>query len=149
MNTNSLCNWKNGMGKILRYFSRLLKDRIIMIGSEFTDDLANRITVQLLFLSVEDNEKDISVYINSPGGSTSAGYAILDTMEYVKPDIRTICVGMAASMGAIILAGGTKGKRFAFKKSEIMIHQPLCGVKGQATDMEISARRIIKLKDKI
>lgn len=120
-----------------------------MIGSEFTDDLANRITAQLLFLSAEDNEKDISVYINSPGGSTSAGYAILDTMEYVKPDIRTICVGMAASMGAIILAGGTKGKRFAFKNSEIMIHQPLGGVKGQAMDMEISARRIIKQKEKI
>lgn len=120
-----------------------------MIGSEFTDDLANRITAQLLFLSAEDNEKDISVYINSPGGSTSAGYAILDTMEYVKPDIRTICVGMADSMGVIILAGGTKGKRFAFKNSEIMIHQPLGGVKGQAMDMEIFARRIIKLKDKI
>lgn len=130
-------------------FSRLLKDRIIMIGSEFTDDLANRVTAQPLFLSAEDNEKDISVYINSPGGSTSAGYAILDTMEYVKPDVRTICVGMAASMGAIILAGGTKGKRFALKNSEIMIHQPPAAVKGQATDMEISARRIIKLKDKI
>lgn len=130
-------------------FSRLLKDRIIMIGSEFTDDLANRVTAQLLFLSAEDDEKDISIYINSPGGSTSAGYAILDTMEYVKPDIRTICVGMAASMGAILLAGGTKGKRYALKNSEIMIHQPLGGVKGQATDMEISARRIIKLKEKI
>lgn len=120
-----------------------------MIGSEFTDDLANRITAQLLFLSAEDNEKDISVYINSPGGSTSAGYAILDTMEYVKPDIRTICVGMAASMGAIILAGGTKGKRFAFKNSEIMIHQPLGGAEGQATDIEIRARRILKMRDKL
>ncbi|MCY8046378.1 ATP-dependent Clp protease proteolytic subunit, partial [Bacillus haynesii] len=89
-------------------FSRLLKDRIIMIGSEFNDDLANRVTAQLLFLSAEDNEKDISIYINSPGGSTSAGYAILDTMDYVKPDVRTICVGMAASMGAILLAGGAK-----------------------------------------
>ncbi|MED1129972.1 ATP-dependent Clp protease proteolytic subunit [Bacillus paralicheniformis] len=130
-------------------FSRLLKDRIIMIGSEFNDDLANRVTAQLLFLSAEDNEKDISIYINSPGGSTSAGYAILDTMDYVKPDVRTICVGMAASMGAILLAGGTKGKRYALKNSEIMIHQPLGGVKGQATDMEISAKRIIKLREKI
>lgn len=130
-------------------FSRLLKDRIIMIGSEFNDDLANRVTAQLLFLSAEDNEKDISIYINSPGGSTSAGYAILDTMDYVKPAVRTICVGMAASMGAILLAGGTKGKRYALKNSEIMIHQPLGGVKGQATDMEISAKRIIKLREKI
>ena len=104
----------------------------------------------LLFLSAEDNEKDISIYINSPGGSTTAGYAILDTMDYVKPDVRTICVGMAASMGAILLAGGAKGKRYALKNSEIMIHEPLGGVKGQAgTDMEISAKRIIKLREKI
>ncbi|MGG3575117.1 ATP-dependent Clp endopeptidase proteolytic subunit ClpP [Bacillus gobiensis] len=130
-------------------FSRLLKDRIIIIGSEVNDDLASRVTSQLLFLAAEDDAKDIQIYINSPGGSTTAGFAILDTMNYVKPDIRTICMGIAASMGAILFAGGTKGKRYALPNSEFMIHQPLGGVQGQATDMEISAKRIIKLKEKL
>ncbi|RDI45945.1 ATP-dependent Clp endopeptidase proteolytic subunit ClpP [Falsibacillus pallidus] len=127
-------------------YSRLLKDRIIMIGDEINDSLASSVVSQLLFLAADDPDKDISIYINSPGGSTSAGFAIFDTMHYIKPDVRTICIGMAASFGAMLLLAGTKGKRFALPNSEIMIHQPLGGAKGQATDIEISAKRIIKLK---
>ncbi|MGE8206453.1 ATP-dependent Clp endopeptidase proteolytic subunit ClpP [Heyndrickxia sp. NPDC080065] len=130
-------------------YSRLLKDRIIMIGDEINDAVANSVVAQLLFLSADDPEKDISIYINSPGGSTSAGFAILDTMQYIKPDVQTICIGLAASFGAMLLLAGTKGKRFALPNSEIMIHQPLGGVRGQATDLEISAKRILKLKDHI
>ncbi|MBN6889051.1 ATP-dependent Clp protease, protease subunit [Cytobacillus horneckiae] len=128
-------------------YSRLLKDRIIMIGEEINDHMANNIVAQLLFLAAEDETKDISLYINSPGGSTSAGFAIYDTMQYIKPEIRTICTGMAASFGALLLLAGTKGKRFALPNSEIMIHQPLGGARGQATDIEISAKRILKLKE--
>ncbi|WP_433742395.1 ATP-dependent Clp endopeptidase proteolytic subunit ClpP [Falsibacillus pallidus] len=130
-------------------YSRLLKDRIIMIGDEINDALASSVVSQLLFLAADDPDKDISIYINSPGGSTSAGFAIFDTMHYIKPDVRTICIGMAASFGAMLLLAGTKGKRFALPNSEIMIHQPLGGAKGQATDIEISAKRIIKLKSHI
>lgn len=128
-------------------YSRLLKDRIIMIGDEINDHVANNVVAQLLFLAAEAPDKDISLYINSPGGSTSAGFAIFDTMQYIKPDIRTICTGMAASFGAMLLLAGKKGKRYALPNSEIMIHQPLGGARGQATEIEISARRILKLKD--
>ncbi|MBP3041070.1 ATP-dependent Clp endopeptidase proteolytic subunit ClpP [Bacillaceae bacterium Marseille-Q3522] len=127
-------------------YSRLLKDRIIMIGDEITDHLANSVIAQLLFLDADAPDKDISIYINSPGGSTSAGFAIFDTMEYIKPEVKTICTGMAASFGAMLLLAGKKGKRYALPNSEIMIHQPLGGVRGQATEIEISARRILKLK---
>lgn len=130
-------------------YSRLLKDRIIMIGEEINDHMANTVVAQLLFLAADAPDKDISIYINSPGGSTSAGFAIFDTMQYIKPDVRTICTGMAASFGAMLLLAGTKGKRFALPNSEIMIHQPLGGARGQATEIEISARRILKLKDHI
>lgn len=130
-------------------YSRLLKDRIIMIGDEINDHIANSVVAQMLFLEADNPEKDISIYINSPGGSTSAGFAILDTMQLIKPDVQTICIGLAASFGAMLLLAGTKGKRFALPNSEIMIHQPLGGVRGQATDMDISARRILKLKDHI
>ncbi|MGG5252699.1 ATP-dependent Clp endopeptidase proteolytic subunit ClpP [Neobacillus sp. SM06] len=130
-------------------YSRLLKDRIVMIGDEINDHVANSIVAQLLFLAADNEEKDISLYINSPGGSTSAGFAIFDTMLYIKPDIRTICTGMAASFGAMLLLAGTKGKRFALPNAEIMIHQPLGGARGQATEIEISARRILKLKDHV
>lgn len=130
-------------------YSRLLKDRIIMIGDEINDVVANNVVAQLLFLAADDPEKDISLYINSPGGSTSAGFAILDTMQFIKPDVQTICIGLAASFGAMLLLSGAKGKRCALPNSEIMIHQPLGGVRGQATDMEISAKRILKLKDHI
>lgn len=130
-------------------YSRLLKDRIIFLGGEVTDDSANAIIAQLLFLEADDPKKDIFMYINSPGGSVTAGMAIFDTMQYVKPDVCTFCVGMAASMGAFLLAAGEKGKRFALPNSEIMIHQPLGGASGQATDIEIHARRIIKIKDKM
>lgn len=130
-------------------YSRLLKDRIIFLGGEVTDDSANAIIAQLLFLEADDPKKDIFMYINSPGGSVTAGMAIFDTMQYVKPDICTFCVGMAASMGAFLLAAGEKGKRFALPNSEIMIHQPLGGASGQATDIEIHARRIIEIKDKM
>ncbi|RJR08150.1 ATP-dependent Clp endopeptidase proteolytic subunit ClpP [Candidatus Parcubacteria bacterium] len=130
-------------------YSRLLKDRIIMIGDEITDQLANSVVAQLLFLAADDPEKDISIYINSPGGSTTAGFAILDTMNYIKPDVRTICIGMAASFGALLLMAGNKGKRLALPNSEIMIHQPLGGARGQATEIEISARRILKLREDI
>ncbi|TSB44621.1 ATP-dependent Clp endopeptidase proteolytic subunit ClpP [Alkalicoccobacillus porphyridii] len=128
-------------------YSRLLKDRVVFLGTEVNDSIANSIVAQLLFLTAEDPEKDISLYINSPGGSTSAGMAILDTMNFIKPDVQTICIGLAASMGAILLTAGEKGKRFALPNSEIMIHQPLGGAQGQAADIEISARRIIKLRE--
>lgn len=128
-------------------YSRLLKDRIIFLGDEVNDVTAGLIVAQLLFLEAEDPDKDIHLYINSPGGSITAGMAIYDTMQYIKPDVSTICIGMAASMGAFLLAAGEKGKRFALPNSEIMIHQPLGGTKGQATDIEIHARRIIKMKD--
>ncbi|SDY30544.1 ATP-dependent Clp protease, protease subunit [Evansella caseinilytica] len=128
-------------------YSRLLKDRIVMVSGEINDNLANSIVAQLLFLAADNQEKDISLYINSPGGSTTAGFAIYDTMQYVKPDITTICTGMAASFGAMLLLAGTKGKRFALPNSEIMIHQPLGGARGQATDIEISAKRILKLRE--
>ncbi|MFI8575624.1 ATP-dependent Clp endopeptidase proteolytic subunit ClpP [Rossellomorea aquimaris] len=130
-------------------YSRLLKDRIIMVSDEVNDQMANSIVAQLLFLAADDPEKDISLYINSPGGSTSAGFAIFDTMNYISPDVRTICTGMAASFGAMLLLAGTKGKRFALPNSEIMIHQPLGGARGQATDLEISAKRILKLRQHI
>ncbi len=130
-------------------YSRLLKDRIIMVSDEVNDHMANSIVAQLLFLAADDPDKDISLYINSPGGSTSAGFAIFDTMQYINPDVRTICTGMAASFGAMLLLAGTKGKRFALPNSEIMIHQPLGGARGQATDLEISAKRILKLREHI
>ncbi|MFS1517333.1 ATP-dependent Clp endopeptidase proteolytic subunit ClpP [Bacillus sp. SCS-151] len=130
-------------------YSRLLKDRIIMVSEEINDHMAQSVVAQLLFLQANDEEKDISLYINSPGGSTSAGFAIFDTMQYIQPDVRTICTGMAASFGAMLLLGGTKGKRYALPNSEIMIHQPLGGAKGQATDIEISANRIVKLRSHI
>jgi len=130
-------------------YSRLLKDRIIMVSEEINDQMANSIVAQLLFLAADNPEKEISLYINSPGGSTTAGFAIYDTMQYIQPDIRTICTGMAASFGAILLIGGTKGKRMALPNSEIMIHQPLGGARGQATDLEISAKRILKLREHI
>ncbi|WLD94345.1 ATP-dependent Clp endopeptidase proteolytic subunit ClpP [Alkalihalobacillus sp. AL-G] len=128
-------------------YSRLLKDRIIMVSDEINDHMANSIVAQLLFLAANDSDKDISLYINSPGGSTSAGFAIFDTMQYIKSDISTICTGMAASFGAMLLLAGTKGKRYALPNSEIMIHQPLGGARGQATDLEISAKRILKLRE--
>ncbi|GGH40445.1 ATP-dependent Clp endopeptidase proteolytic subunit ClpP [Paenibacillus segetis] len=130
-------------------YSRLLKDRIIFLGSAIDDQVANSITAQMLLLAAEDPEKDIHFYINSPGGSTSAGFAIYDTMKYVKPDVQTICSGMAASFAAILLLSGTKGKRFALPNSEIMIHQPHGGVQGQASDIEISARRIIRIRERL
>ncbi|OAB27000.1 ATP-dependent Clp protease proteolytic subunit [Paenibacillus macquariensis subsp. defensor] len=130
-------------------YSRLLKDRIIFLGSDVNDVVANSIIAQLLFLAAEDPEKDISLYVNSPGGSITAGMAIFDTMQYIKPDVSTICVGMAASMGAFLLNAGAIGKRFALPNSEIMIHQPLGGAQGQASDIEIRARRILKMRDKL
>ena len=130
-------------------FSRLLKDRIIFLGEEVTDVSASVVVAQLLFLDAEDPDKDISLYINSPGGSVSAGFAIYDTMQHVKADVSTICVGLAASMGAFLLSGGAKGKRFSLPNSEIMIHQPLGGARGQATDIQIQAEQILKLKAKI
>ncbi|OBR68866.1 ATP-dependent Clp endopeptidase, proteolytic subunit ClpP [Paenibacillus oryzae] len=130
-------------------YSRLLKDRIIFLGSGVNDVVANSIIAQMLFLAAEDPEKDISLYINSPGGSITAGMAIYDTMQYIKPDVSTICVGMAASMGAFLLTAGAKGKRYALPNSEVMIHQPLGGAEGQASDIEIRARRILKMRDKL
>ncbi|MGL5711807.1 MAG: ATP-dependent Clp endopeptidase proteolytic subunit ClpP [Paraclostridium sp.] len=128
-------------------YSKLLKDRIIFLGDEVNDATAGLVVAQLLFLESEDPDKDIYLYINSPGGSITAGMAIYDTMQYIKPDVSTICIGMAASMGAFLLASGAKGKRFALPNSEVMIHQPLGGTRGQATDIEIHAKRIIKMKD--
>lgn len=131
-------------------YSRLLKDRIIFLGEEVNDVTASLVVAQLLFLEAEDPDKDISFYINSPGGSISAGFAIYDTMQYIKPDVSTICVGLAASMGAFLLAAGTKGKRFALPNSEVMIHQPLMGgLQGQATDIAIHADHIINTKNKL
>ncbi|MBI5495449.1 MAG: ATP-dependent Clp endopeptidase proteolytic subunit ClpP [Deltaproteobacteria bacterium] len=130
-------------------WSRLLKDRIVYLGQEVDDDLANVIVAQLLFLESEDPDRDILLYINSPGGSITAGLAIYDTMQYVRPPVSTICVGMAASMGALLLTAGAKGKRFATPSSEIMIHQPLGGGTGQATDVDIQAREILRLRDMI
>lgn len=128
-------------------YSKLLKDRIIFLGDEVNDATAGLIVAQLLFLESEDPDKDIHLYINSPGGNITAGMAIYDTMQYIKPDVSTICIGMAASMGAFLLAAGAKGKRLALPNSEIMIHQPLGGTRGQATDIEIHAKRILKMKD--
>lgn len=130
-------------------YSRLLKDRIIMLGSPIDDNVANSIVAQLLFLEAEDPNKDISLYINSPGGSITAGMAIYDTMQFIKADVSTICIGMAASMGAFLLAAGTKGKRYALPNSEVMIHQPLGGTQGQAADIEIHAKRIIRMREKL
>ena len=130
-------------------YSRLLKDRIIFLGSAIDDTVANLVIAQLLFLEAEDPDKDISLYINSPGGSISAGMAIFDTVQYIRPDVATICVGLAASMGAFLLAAGKKGKRFALPNAEIMIHQPLGGTQGQATDIEIHARRIVNMKESL
>ena len=130
-------------------YSRLLKDRIIFLGGEVNDDVANLIVAQMLFLEAEDPEKDIYFYINSPGGSVTAGMAIYDTMQYVKCDVCTYCMGMAASMGAFLLSGGTKGKRMALPNAEIMIHQPLGGAQGQATEIEIAAKHILKTKEKL
>ena len=127
-------------------YSRLLKDRIIFLSDEVNDATASVIVAQLLFLDAEDPEKDINFYINSPGGSITAGLAIYDTMQHIKADVSTICVGMAASMGAFLLSGGAKGKRFALPNSEVMIHQPLGGARGQATDIKIQAERILKMK---
>jgi len=134
---------------IEQIYSRLLKDRIIFLGSGVNDVVANSIIAQMLFLAAEDPDKDISLYINSPGGSITAGMAIYDTMQYIKPDVSTICVGMAASMGAFLLTAGAKGKRYALPNSEVMIHQPLGGAEGQASDIEIRARRILKMRDKL
>lgn len=130
-------------------YSRLLKDRIIFLGEEVNDVTASLVVAQLLFLAAEDPDKDISLYINSPGGSVSAGLAIYDTMQYIKPDVSTICIGLAASMGAFLLAGGAKGKRYALPNAEIMIHQPLGGARGQATDMQIQVEQILKIKKKL
>ena len=130
-------------------YSRLLKDRIIFLGSEIVDDVANSIVAQMLFLESEDPEKDINIYINSPGGSVTAGLAIYDTMQYIKPQVSTICVGLAASMAAILLAVGAKGKRLALPNAEVMIHQPLGGARGQASDIEIQAKNIIKTKERM
>ncbi|MGO4495505.1 ATP-dependent Clp endopeptidase proteolytic subunit ClpP [Paenibacillus sp. 2RAB27] len=127
-------------------YSRLLKDRIVFLGTEVNDGVANAIIAQLLFLSAEDPEKDISLYINSPGGSTSAGLAIYDTMNFIKPDVSTICVGMAASMGAVLLTAGAPGKRFALPNAEVMIHQPWGGAQGQASDIHIRAQHILKTR---
>jgi len=128
-------------------YSRLLKERIIFLGEEVNDTTASLVVAQLLFLESEDPDKDIYLYINSPGGSITSGMAIYDTMQYIKPQVSTLCIGMAASMGAFLLAAGEKGKRFALPNSEIMIHQPLGGFKGQATDIDIHAKRILKTKD--
>jgi ATP-dependent Clp protease protease subunit len=128
-------------------YSRLLKDRIVFIGSPIDDNLANTVIAQLLFLQTEDSEKDIHIYINSPGGIVTAGLAIYDTMQYIKPDISTYCLGQAASMGALLLTAGSKGKRFVLPHSRIMIHQPMGGFHGQATDVEIHAKEILKMKE--
>lgn len=130
-------------------FSRLLKDRIIMLSGEVNDITSNLVVAQLLFLESEDPDKDIYLYINSPGGSITSGMAIYDTMQYIKCDVSTICIGMAASMGAFLLSSGAKGKRFALPNSEIMIHQPLGGFQGQATDIDIHAKRILKIKENL
>lgn len=130
-------------------YSRLLKERVIFITGPIEDYMANLIVAQLLFLEAENPEKDINIYINSPGGSVTSGMSIYDTMSYIKPDISTLCIGQASSMGAILLTGGTKGKRFALPNSRVMIHQPLGGFQGQATDIEIHAQEILKIKTKL
>lgn len=130
-------------------YSRLLKDRIIMLSGEINDHTANIVVAQLLFLAAEDPDKDINIYINSPGGSVTAGLAIFDTMNYIKCDVSTICVGMAASMGAFLLTAGTKGKRYVLPNSEVMIHQPLGGAQGQATEIAIAAKHILKTRDRL
>ena len=130
-------------------YSRLLKDRIIFLGEQIDEHVAGLVVAQLLFLEAEDPDKDICIYINSPGGSVTAGMAIYDTMQYIKPDVSTICVGMAASMGAFLLSSGAKGKRYALPNAEIMIHQPLGGVNGQAEDIKIHAERILKTREKL
>ncbi len=128
-------------------FSRLLKDRIIFVGTAISDEVANLLIAQLLFLESEDADKDINFYVNSPGGVVSAGMAIYDTMQYIKPDVATVCIGQAASMGALILSAGTKGKRFSLPNSRIMVHQPMGGAQGQASDIAIQAREILRMKD--
>jgi ATP-dependent Clp protease protease subunit len=135
--------------RVYDIYSRLLEDRVIFISDEITMQVANSVVAQLLYLESKDSQKDICIYINSPGGLVTAGLAIYDTMQYIKCDVSTICIGMAASMGAFLLAGGTKGKRFALKNSEIMIHQPLGGAQGQASDIQIHAEHIIKTKKKL
>jgi ATP-dependent Clp protease protease subunit len=130
-------------------YSRLLKDRIVFLGTPIDDDVSNVVIAQLLFLESEDPDKDISLYINSPGGSVTSGFAIYDTMQYVKPQVSTICLGQAASMGAFLLAGGAAGKRFAVPNARIMIHQPLGGFQGQATDIEIQAKEILRIKARL
>ncbi len=141
---------QTGMGeRSYDIYSRLLKDRIIILGEQIDDTVASIVTAELLFLEAEDPDKDISIYINSPGGSVTAGMAIYDTMNYIKPDVSTICVGMAASMGAVLLSSGTKGKRYALPNAEIMIHQPLGGAQGQASDIEIQAAWMMKTKEKL
>ncbi|MBD3250906.1 ATP-dependent Clp endopeptidase proteolytic subunit ClpP [Candidatus Uhrbacteria bacterium] len=139
---------KTNMGeRAYDIYSRLLKDRIIMLGSPINDEIANIIVAQILFLESQDKNKDIKLYVNSPGGSVTAGLAIYDAMQHVSCDVSTICMGMAASMGAVILAGGAKGKRFALPNSEIMIHQPLGGMEGQAADIKIRAERMLQMRD--
>ncbi|PIR78651.1 MAG: ATP-dependent Clp endopeptidase, proteolytic subunit ClpP [Candidatus Magasanikbacteria bacterium CG10_big_fil_rev_8_21_14_0_10_36_16] len=130
-------------------YSRLLKDRIIFLGTEVNDQVANIVIAQLLFLANQDPEKDIKIYINSPGGSVTAGLAIYDTMQFIKPDVSTICIGMAASMASVLLAAGAKGKRFCLPNSEVMIHQVMGGTQGQASDIKIHAERILKMKDNL
>ena len=130
-------------------YSRLLRDRIVFLGSVITDDVANVVTAQLLFLESEDPERDIFFYINSPGGGVTAGLAIYDAMQYIRPEISTVCIGQAASMGAVLLAAGAKGKRFALPHSRIMIHQPLGGFQGQATDIDIQAREILRMREEL
>jgi ATP-dependent Clp protease protease subunit len=130
-------------------YSRLLKDRIIFLGTAMNDEVANLIIAQLLFLESEDPDKDINFYINSPGGLVTAGLAVYDTMQYIKPDITTVCIGQAASMGAVLLAAGTKGKRYSLPNSRILIHQPMGGFQGQASDIEIQAKEILRMKDRL
>jgi len=130
-------------------FSRLLKDRIVFLGTQVTDEIANLVIAQMLFLESEDPEKDIHFYVNSPGGSVSAGLAIYDTMQYIRPPVSTLCMGQAASMGALLLGAGEKGKRFALPYSRIMIHQPLGGAQGQATDIDIQAREILRVREQL
>jgi ATP-dependent Clp protease protease subunit len=130
-------------------YSRLLKDRIIFLGTAIDDHIANVVTAQLLFLEADEPEQDISMYINSPGGSVTAGLGVYDTMRYIKPDVSTICIGQAASMGALLLTAGTHGKRFALPNSRILIHQPLAGVQGQASDIDIHAREILRMRDEL
>ena len=148
-NSNRYCRNTGRGERSYDIYSRLLKDRIIFIGEQIDEHLASVVVAQLLFLEAEDSEKDICIYINSPGGSVTAGMAIYDTMQYIKPDVSTICIGMAASMGAFLLSSGTKGKRFALPNAEIMIHQPLGGVNGQAEDIKIHAEWILKTRDKL